>query len=449
MNGVSRKTGLKIENCTAVAVSLHVDQIDNFDWDGVSRPDRNINGKSIPPHNSILEREEINYFALSGSWYRLTFVFSDGRSFRQRFNQRRALDSCYEDRQIYCIDGEDFYVTTFKVQCSDFSDCLWIRISTKPLEKTVCELFCGTYPLNAALQHTYVFTKVGKSPCRYHNFQCYGGVERDHWSIKDSADLELAIAIACSNPYDTREDYSRMDVSRFTKFGDCSGIVYGVTGVCHQMANRILYACNSHPNVFDFTPSAVLSYFAYGMYGNFLLAPHVSNWSSYLTWCKNTVKKGRAVAAQSDGLPPQAEADCSEEEILRELAAVAAPMQTFSQKALALELQTIGDDDTSNQRLDLWIRHHFADGFDQRKEERLFELNSEFHAEKKKLTEQLSPDDFHSLAQLRVFAEKTNSRHRHMLDCFHKILTADEFRKICGVDYAPDMRLIDTEILKS
>jgi len=448
MNRASRKTGLKIENRTAVSVSLHVDQIDDFDWDGVSRPDLNIDGKTIPPHDSILEREEIYYFAVSGSWYRLTFAFSNGRSFRQRFNQRWALETRYEDKQTYCIESEDFYVTTFKGQCGDYSDCLWIRIDTKPLEKTVCELFCGLYPLNIALQHTYAFTKAGKSPCRHHNFQCYGGVKRDRWSIKDSADLELAIAIACGNPYDAQENYSRMKITFVSQFGDCSGIIYGVTGVCHQMANRILYACDSHPNVFDFTPSAVLSYFAYGIYGNFVFSPHLSNWPLYLTWCKNLVNKGRAAAAQADGWPGQAEPDCSEEETLRELAAVAAPMQTFSQKALALELRTVGDDDTSNKRLDLWIRHLFGDGFDPRKEEQLFELNSEFHAEKKKLTEQLDPGDFHTLAQLRDFAEKTNPRHQHMLDCFRKILTEDEFRKICGVDYTPDLRLIDTEILK-
>jgi len=448
MEAISRKTGLRIENHTAATVSLHVDQIDNFDWDGESRPDRNINGKSIAPRGSILEREEINYFAFSGSWYRLTFAFSDGRSFRQRFDQRRALDSYYQDRQTYCVESKDFYVTTAKIRYGDFSDCLLIRIDTKPLEKTVCDLFCGVYPLNKALQHTYAYTAAGKAPCRHHNFQCYGDVERDRWNIRDSADLELAIAIACGNPYDAREDYSRMKITFVLQFGDCSGIVYGVTGVCHQMTNRILYACDSHPNVFDFTPSANLSYFAYGMYGNFLLTPYTTNWPFYLAWCKKIVKDGRAVAAQADELPPQAEQRSGEEEVIRELAAVAAPMQTFSQKALALELRTIGDDDAANKRLDLWIKHHFTEGFDPVKEEHLLELNSEFHAGKKKLTEQFGPGDFHTLAQLRVFAEKTNLRHQHMLDCFRKVLTAAEFREICGVEYAPGMRLIDTEILK-
>lgn len=296
---------------------------------------------------------------MSGSWYRLTFEFADGRSFRQRFDQRRALDCDYIDRQTYCLEGETIYVTASKIGCGDYSDCLLIRLDTKPLEKTICTLFCGTYPLAGGLQHTYVYTDFGKLPCRHHDFQCYGGVERGSSHIGESSDLELAIAIACNNPYDLREDYNRMKITLVSRFGDCSGIVYGVTGVCHQMANRILYACGSHPDVFDFTPSAILSYLAYGVYGNFLLSSE-SNWDRYLARCVQTVRDGRAVGAAADGCDPQAESVSVRERVLGELAAVAAPMQTFSQKALALELRTIGDDDAADKRLDLWIRHVFA-----------------------------------------------------------------------------------------
>lgn len=448
MDNASRKTGLEIDNRTTTAVTLRVDQIDDFDWDGVSRPDRNIHGKRLEPGCSLLEREEINAFALSGSWFRLTFLFADGRSFSQRFDQRRALDIGYRDRQSYNVAGEDFYVTTTKIQQGDFSDCLSIRIDRKPLPKTVCDLYCGAYPLNESLQHTYVYTTVGKAPCRHHNFQCYGGVTRGSYAIRDSADLELAIAIASGDPYDVREDYNRMKITLVSRFGDCSGIVYGVTGVCHQMANRILYACRSHPNIFDVAPSAVLSYFAYGVYGSFLLSLFLTDWPFYLARCVEEVENGRSAAGETAAAPRPAGPLAAREKIMRELAAAAAPMRTFSQKALDLELRTVGDDDAPNKRLDLWIRHAFAGEFDRAKEELLFRLNTEFHTEKRSLTEQLDPGDFRTRAQLLDFAVKTNSRHRHMLECFRDVLTESEFLKICGVEYAPDRQLIDLGPLK-
>lgn len=49
----------------------------------------------------------------------------------------------------------------------------------------------------------------------------------------------MAKAICCFDPDESRTDFGRKIGGRLLA-GDCCGIVYGVTGVCHQMANRIL-----------------------------------------------------------------------------------------------------------------------------------------------------------------------------------------------------------------
>lgn len=449
MEETSRKTGLKIGNSTPTKVSITVDQIENYDWDGVSRPDHNIHGRSIAPYESILEREEINYSAKSGSWFRLTFKFEDGRSFQQRFNQREALNNYYLNKQIHSVEGEEFHVTTTKIQYDDYPNCLLIHLDTKPLEETTYDLYSGSYPLEIkVLQHTYAFTKKGKQPYSFHNFNCYGEVDRNHYSIQYPADLELAIAIACKNPYNLKEKYDQKKITSFSQFGDCSGIVYGVTGVCHQMTNRILFACESHPEVFNFTPSAILSYYAYGLYGHAVLLPGYSNWTTYFAQCKQMVKNGRSSSQLADNDFMQTELLSIEKEITQELATVAAPMQTFSQKAIALEVQSIGDEDAPNKRLNLWITHSYPEGFNQNKKSRLMELNSEFHMEKMELQARLfDPENFKTLAELREFADLVNMKHQQMLNNFRDVLTGDEFRKICGLEYSSDIQLIDIKAL--
>jgi len=57
----SRTTYLYINNFSNKdIIKLETSAIDNSDWDGDSRPDKNINGKSIPSGKKISERQEIN-----------------------------------------------------------------------------------------------------------------------------------------------------------------------------------------------------------------------------------------------------------------------------------------------------------------------------------------------------------------------------------------------------
>jgi hypothetical protein len=54
-------------------------------------------------------------------------------------------------------------------------------------------------------------------------------------------ELALARTICCFDPYDQRDDYDHHSEGKLI-LGDCCGIIYGQTGVCHQMANRICAA---------------------------------------------------------------------------------------------------------------------------------------------------------------------------------------------------------------
>ncbi|MEZ4732287.1 MAG: hypothetical protein R3E79_34680 [Caldilineaceae bacterium] len=89
-------------------------------------------------------------------------------------------------------------------------------------------------------------------------------------------ELTLARTISCFDPDDPRSDYDRHPSSELARFvaigklglGDCSGIVYGETGVCHQMANRICKAVTDFDvgNRADMTLYN-LTHTAYGQYG--------------------------------------------------------------------------------------------------------------------------------------------------------------------------------------
>jgi hypothetical protein len=119
-------------------------------------------------------------------------------------------------------------------------------------------------------------------------FPCYGGVTGPQlaypaklytaWIVGSKeigfsveADLRLACFISSADVA-WRPSFDRKTGGRYG-FGDCSGIIYAVTGVCHQMANRILYATNG-PTAGDggdravvWPPSLRSTYWVYGFFG--------------------------------------------------------------------------------------------------------------------------------------------------------------------------------------
>ena len=52
-----------LKNDTNQVKTILVEDVDNYDWDGVSRPDRNWNGAVVGPGETRCELAEVNYYA--------------------------------------------------------------------------------------------------------------------------------------------------------------------------------------------------------------------------------------------------------------------------------------------------------------------------------------------------------------------------------------------------
>lgn len=89
----SQATRLTIINNTLHSMGVKVSEIDNYDWDGVSRPDHNFQDVTIGPWTMREEREELNTNA-TGCAFRMSLAFSNGHeiSFRAMQSVARRLE---------------------------------------------------------------------------------------------------------------------------------------------------------------------------------------------------------------------------------------------------------------------------------------------------------------------------------------------------------------------
>ena len=95
--GKSHKTYLILENGSGKTLKVQVSQVDNYDWDGKSRPDHDFQGAVIKPNSAFKARQEIN--AKSRSAMSTMKFLADGRqAFSMRIDQWAALaDNRYEN----------------------------------------------------------------------------------------------------------------------------------------------------------------------------------------------------------------------------------------------------------------------------------------------------------------------------------------------------------------
>ncbi|MDQ2079956.1 hypothetical protein RA307_07175 [Xanthobacteraceae bacterium Astr-EGSB] len=89
-HAASLETHLCVANMTDLDITkIDVTHVDNYDWDGKSRPDHNFKGATIPRRNSRCEREELNANA-NGAPFTMELTFSDNTTLTFRGNQQDA-----------------------------------------------------------------------------------------------------------------------------------------------------------------------------------------------------------------------------------------------------------------------------------------------------------------------------------------------------------------------
>ena len=90
MANTSRKSFFKIVNHTSKTADLRVSNVDDYDWDGSSRPDHNLHGRTLYKKSTIVEREELNANA-SSNMFTLDVALENGKHLIFRIDQRTAI----------------------------------------------------------------------------------------------------------------------------------------------------------------------------------------------------------------------------------------------------------------------------------------------------------------------------------------------------------------------
>jgi len=128
------------------------------------------------------------------------------------------------------------------------------------------KIYAGYYTLEVSkyAEHTYAYIKPSRGKTVY--FHCYGGINGPHNVVPASLRKPLRIWEKLRNQHQDADLFKARCIAQFSyvpkikehysskkggiAFGDSSGILYAVTGVCHQMCNRILYAMKYRTNLF-------------------------------------------------------------------------------------------------------------------------------------------------------------------------------------------------------
>ncbi|AXS40503.1 hypothetical protein [Breoghania sp. L-A4] len=124
-SAASLKTQLCVANMTDMDITkINVTSVDNYDWDGSSRPDKNFKGKTIAARDSRCEREELNTHA-NGAPFTMTLTFSNNTTLTFRANQKDAKTKYWrtvsasgsaantlEIKQTAGADANGYYIRT-------------------------------------------------------------------------------------------------------------------------------------------------------------------------------------------------------------------------------------------------------------------------------------------------------------------------------------------------
>lgn len=108
--GNSLETYLELTNDSDGSLVIEVSEVDNYDWDGDSRPDHTFQNVEIPAHESIKHRQEINAKSDS-AMSTMRFFQEDQEIFAIRIDQWAAKSSEQEEQEFELQNGWKAYMT--------------------------------------------------------------------------------------------------------------------------------------------------------------------------------------------------------------------------------------------------------------------------------------------------------------------------------------------------
>ncbi len=235
-----------------------------------------------------------------------------------------------------------------------------------------------------------------------HSWPCYNKFP----IFSDYGCFSLAKLIVCGNADDSRTVFNKK-MGGYYGNGDSCGIIYGLNGVCHQMANRVIFACYNDSPVLDI-PFSKFTYLVYGIYGGY------SGGNSWVTWqfpypfLENIQAVNKKVI---------------ELKILS-LEKKTSPYGILAGKALKFRMENPGTIEVINNDLVLLLRNSFGEKFDKSKIHDLLFVQNEFLKQKEELVKSLLDKKM----PIKKYMETLNNSFNDMLlKEFKNIMSEDEY----------------------
>ena len=323
-----------------------------------------------------------NYFgasALTG----ITFITNKGRSFAVSCNKQGESSFSYNvnsDSGICCMFGGDSHHSdgTVFIACIGFYDL--------PISKGNEALEGYAMPVQNIhiVDHTYVHSFSNGAIVK--KYGCHGREDGGKVICKGYGDITWAEKIA--------------------KPDGSAGIRYGIDGVCHQMANRILYPAGI---IVSAASGYSLSSLIYGTYGHGEFNPDVLKTSTLLS-IEGSPHFHKVKALHSE-LPKRSDMNINE--------------QIYQEFKLLME-------ERLNKSVNL---------LDTSRDNQIKQIINSVQDRKKLLDNQLNKKEISN----KIYATSINSLAQEMLDDFAKILSKEEFKQLFNISSSESILLIDPE----
>jgi hypothetical protein len=198
-------------------------------------------------------------------------------------------------------------------------------------------------------------------------------------------------------------------------------IIYGVTGVCHQTANRILYPSNATVNLAKWYLASTLLYGTYG--------------TDYIVWAGKKVACGVPLFGGVDGAGGEGQKSNGYEQEIFEL---------YKKKPDSYE--RLYSDVVPNfiqHETRLAIKHRLGADYSKEKTKHIFDHHHNIHRRKKELDVRYSKG-----MVAKDFADEANKIVSEELGGIHKKLGAGDFNKLFGSELGERVIIVDHEAMQ-